>query len=133
MGNPLAGTFGHLLQQFMRITLTRKMYVPALTHATVHLLWYQTSLEMTTSVTLVVRTITSTSFTEMILSGMVLDVASTAPAVTGTLHHGSGKRSLPQLVMTLSYGCVLTRIETMKTSTLKYWKYTCSSFICLTG
>ena len=44
---------------------------------------------------------TSTSSTEMILSGMVLDVASTTPAVTGTLRHGSGKRSLPQLVMTL--------------------------------
>ena len=32
---------------------------------------------------------------EMILSGMGLDVVSTAHAVPGTLHHGSGKRSLP--------------------------------------
>ena len=36
-----------------------------------------------------VRITISTSSMELILSGMVLDVVHTTPAVPGTLHHGS--------------------------------------------
>ena len=65
------------------------MYVPVLTHETLHLLQFPTLWEMTTSVTQAVRITTSSSSMEMIFSGMVLDVVHTTPAVPGTLYLGS--------------------------------------------
>ena len=85
----------------MSIIQIQLMCVHVLTHVTLHhplqflLLW-----QTITSVTLGIQTVSSLPFLEMILSGMVLDVESTTPAVTGTHHHGSGKRYLPQHVMT---------------------------------
>ena len=84
-----ANIFGHLQQHFMNRTLMMKVYVPVLTHATLHLLQFLTLWEVTTSVTQAVRISGSLFFMEMILSGMVLDVVHTTPAVPGTLHHGS--------------------------------------------
>ena len=60
-----------------------------------------TFMAMTTFVIPAVSNISRKFSMEMILSGMVLDVVHSVPAVTGTLHHGSGKRSLLLLVMTL--------------------------------
>ena len=66
------------------------MYAPVLTHVILlHLLKFLTLLEITTSATQAVLVTGSSSCMEMILSGMVLDVVHTAPAVPGTVHHGS--------------------------------------------
>ena len=80
---------GHLQQHFMSTPLIVTMYVPVLTHATLHLLQFLTLWDMTTSVTQAVRITSSSSSMELILSGMMLNVVHTTPAVPGTLHHGS--------------------------------------------
>ena len=53
-------------------------------------------------------------------SGTVL-VASVAPAVPSTLLRGSVRTCPHQLLMTLSYVSVWTRLLTMKTYSLKQW------------
>ena len=98
----LAITCGHLLQHFMNIIMVnQRIHVHVLIFAILHSQQYLALLVMTTFVTLAVRIKPKTSSTETILSGMVLDVVHSVHVVPGTLHHGSGKRSLLPPVMTL--------------------------------